>query len=194
MGRHREDDGLSSRVIQAMAHLVRIQILRILGERIASPKEMSEIIGEPVGTVAYHTRVLVDLGCAELVKTSPRRGATEHFYRARPEAFTSSRKWRAIPRLVRDELASAAFQELWVRVIAALEAETFKKREDASLLCLPMQVDEEGWEEIRDLVAGAERAICRAGSNAAKRLEDKRGIPVVVALAMFEAAGGHRNE
>jgi hypothetical protein len=174
-----------------MAHPVRIQLLRILGERIASPKEMGEISGVPVGTVAYHTRVLVELECAELVKTSPRRGATEHFYRAKPEGFINSRKWKAVPRLVRDELAGATFQELSVRVSAALEAETFKKREDSSLLCLPMQVDEKGWEEIRDLVAVAEQAICRAGLKATKRLADKPGIAVVVALAAFEAAGGH---
>jgi hypothetical protein len=34
--------------------------------------------------VSYHTRYLLDLGLIDLIETQPRRGAVEHYYRARP--------------------------------------------------------------------------------------------------------------
>lgn len=190
MGHNREDDELSQQVVQAMAHPLRIRILRILTQKIASPKEIAKATGEAPGNVAYHARVLLDLDCTELVKTASRRGAREHFYRAKPDAFTSSIKWKALPSIVRGEIAATAFRELSLRVIAALEAKTFQKREGSKLLCLPFQVDEAGWEELVEIVAVAEQAIQEVSVRASKRLEDKAGIPAVVALGAFEAATG----
>jgi DNA-binding transcriptional ArsR family regulator len=77
-------DDVSYRIVQAMAHPVRIQILNIVGERVASPNQMSEITGELLGTVAYHVRVLLKLDFIELAGTKTRRGVTEHFYRKNP--------------------------------------------------------------------------------------------------------------
>ena len=190
MGHNREDDELSQQVVQAMAHPLRIRILRILTERVASPKELANTIGEPTGNVAYHVRVLFDLGCTELVKTVSRRGAREHFYRAKPDAFTSSHKWMSLPRIVRGEVAVTAFHELYLRVIAALDAKTFQSRNGSNLSCLPFQVDEAGWEELVEIVAGAEQAIKEVGVQASQRLEDRAGIPAVVAVGVFEAATG----
>jgi DNA-binding transcriptional ArsR family regulator len=187
---NREDDELSRQVVQAMAHPLRIRLLRILTEKVASPKEIAQATGEAPGNVAYHARVLFDLGCTELVKTVSRRGAREHFYRAKADAFVSSSKWAALPSLVRGEIAAAAFRELYLRVTAALEARSFQEREGSKLLCLPFQVDEAGWEELTEVVAAAERAIQEVSVHASERLEDKAGIPAVVALGMFEAGSG----
>jgi DNA-binding transcriptional ArsR family regulator len=187
---NQEDDELSQQAVQAMAHPLRIRILRILTEKVASPKEIAEAIDEPPGNVAYHARVLFDLGCTELVKTVPRRGAREHFYRGKTDAFTSSIKWRALPRLVRGEIAAMAFHELYLRVTAALEARTFQSRDGSNLSCLPFQVDEVGWKELVEIVAVAEQAIKEVGVQASQRLEEKAGIPAVIAVGVFEAAPG----
>jgi DNA-binding transcriptional ArsR family regulator len=173
-----------------MAHPLRIRILRILTEKVASPKEIAEAIGEPPGNVAYHARVLFDLGCTELVRTASRRGAREHFYRAKADAFTSSSKWRSLPRLVRGEIAAAAFRELYLRVTSALEARTFQRRDGSNLSCLPFQVDEAGWEEVVEIVAVAEQAIKEVSVQASQRLKEKAGIAAVVAVGVFEAAPG----
>ena len=178
-------------MIRAMAHPVRIQVLNILGEGVASPTEMAEITGELVGTVAYHVRVLLDLNFIELTKTEPRRGATEHFYRVKPDSFVVSRHWEAVPPVLRGEIAAEAFQELTTRVVAALEAETFQKREGSGLSWLPLQVDAEGWKEVLEIVASAEQALRSAGKRSVERLQDKPGIPVIVTLAAFETARGN---
>jgi DNA-binding transcriptional ArsR family regulator len=190
VGHNQEDDELSQQVVQAMAHPLRIRILRILAEKVASPKEIAEATGEPTGNVAYHARVLFDLGCTELVKMVSRRGAREHFYRAKADAFTSSTKWRSLPRLVRGEIAATAFHELYLRVTAALEARSFQRRDGSNLSCLPFQVDEAGWEELVEIVAVAEQAIKEVSVQASQRLEEKAGIPAVVAVGVFEATSG----
>lgn len=190
MGHNWKDDELSQQVVQAMAHPLRVRVLRILTEKVASPKEIANATGEAPGNVAYHARVLLDLDCTELVKTVTRRGAREHFYRARPDAFASAGKWRALPSVVRGEFAATAFRELYLRVTAALEGRAFQRREGSSLLCLPFQVDEAGWKELVEIVAGAEQAIQEVSVQASERLEDRAGIPAVVALGVFEAASG----
>ncbi|HWO84082.1 MAG TPA: hypothetical protein VNM38_09890, partial [Solirubrobacterales bacterium] len=93
-------------------------------------------------------------------------------------------------RIVRGEVAVTAFHELYLRVIAALDAKTFQSRNGSNLSCLPFQVDEAGWEELVEIVAGAEQAIKEVGVQASQRLEDRAGIPAVVAVGVFEAATG----
>lgn len=70
-------------MVRAIAHPLRLEILRALGER-ASPTELSRKLGEPLGTVSYHVRVLADLGLLRLVEQAPRRGAIEHYYEVAP--------------------------------------------------------------------------------------------------------------
>jgi DNA-binding transcriptional ArsR family regulator len=189
LSQQREDDELSRKFIQATAHPVRVQILRILGERIASPKQIAAITGEPVGTVAYHARVLLEFDFVELARTKARRGATEHFYKAKPESFLGPQQWEATPRLLRSGIAANAFREFSQRVVAALEAGTFQERDGSGLSSLPLRLDEEGWEEIQEILSDAEQAVVGAAKQAAHRLNEEPGIPVVVVMTAFELPG-----
>src|SRR4051812_30598634 len=67
---------------RALAHPLRLEILEILKQRDASPSEISEEIGAPLGNVSYHVCQLASFGLVELVRETPRRGAVEHHYRA----------------------------------------------------------------------------------------------------------------
>lgn len=190
MERSWEDDELSHRLIRAMSHPLRVRILRILTETSASPKELAKATGEAHGNVAYHARVLVQLGCAEVVETASHRNTSELFYKAKPEAFTGLSKWRAYPRIVRGEIAELAFRELYVRIGAALEARTFQRREGSNLSCLAFEVDEAGWKELREAIKVAEQAILKVSQRAANRLDAGKGIPAVISLGLFESAAG----
>lgn len=72
-------------------HPLRLSILRALAllppneER--SPKELSEFLDERLGNVSYHVRILAASGLIKLVRTVPRRGAMEHYYRVTPKAL-----------------------------------------------------------------------------------------------------------
>ena len=67
------------RFVKALAHPLRIHILRILQDRTASPRELADELGAKLPNVSYHVRFLERLGVLELVETQPRRGALEHF-------------------------------------------------------------------------------------------------------------------
>ncbi len=66
-----------------MAHPLRARILEALADEVRSPNELAVEFGEPLGNVSYHFMVLRGLGMVELVDTASRRGAIEHYYRAR---------------------------------------------------------------------------------------------------------------
>jgi DNA-binding transcriptional ArsR family regulator len=77
-------DPVDTRVVKALGHPTRVRILNILRDReLASPVELSNELGVPLGTVGYHVRRLEALGFIELAKRTQRRGAIEHHYRAR---------------------------------------------------------------------------------------------------------------
>jgi len=69
--------------LTALNHPLRRRILRTLdGKAEASPVELAEALSMPLGTVAYHVKILDRCGALELVRTRPVRGAVQHFYRA----------------------------------------------------------------------------------------------------------------
>ena len=71
-------------IITALGHPLRARILAHLDAGEASPKELAAALGEKLGNVSYHVRILARLGLIELVRETPRRGAVEHHYRAVP--------------------------------------------------------------------------------------------------------------
>ena len=73
---------LDPRRLGALAHPLRLQILEAAESEAVSPSELAVALGQPLGVVAYHFRVLHTAGLLELVATEPRRGSVQSFYRA----------------------------------------------------------------------------------------------------------------
>ena len=67
-------DITDARIVRAYAHPLRIHILGLLDNRVASPREIAAELGTPLSNTAYHVRQLVALGLVELVG----RRAREH--------------------------------------------------------------------------------------------------------------------
>jgi DNA-binding transcriptional ArsR family regulator len=89
----------------ALSHPTRIAIIKILNTCQGSPKDMSRQLGEDLGNVSYHTDVLEECGIIELVRQRQVRGATEHFYRAKPGAFSNNKILEHIPPNIRRDLS-----------------------------------------------------------------------------------------
>ena len=87
------------RLVKALAHPLRVQILTALEDRVASPSDLAEELAAPLGNVSYHVRTLADLGLVKLVRRRTRRGAVEHYYEARGRAQVSDRAWAQVPAL-----------------------------------------------------------------------------------------------
>lgn len=70
-------------MVKAYAHPLRVEILRLLEGREASPTELAAELGSPLSNTSYNVRRLEALGLIELTDRIMRRGAVEHRYRAR---------------------------------------------------------------------------------------------------------------
>lgn len=181
---------IDQRLVRALAHPLRIQILEVLCERVASPNVLSEYLQMGLSHVAYHTRALNKCGCLVLVETAQRRGATEHFYKAAPNAFLGNRAWRMVPRSLRASVSGASLQTLIDKAVAALAAGTIDDREDTTLTWMPLRLDEEGWEEVTEILEQATERVLAAQTRSSQRLrEGAEEISSVVAVVNFETAG-----
>src|SRR5918998_1628877 len=123
--RKAKNAGVNMQLVKALAHELRIEILSILNERMASPNELAKELDEGLSQVSYHVKVLKDYECIELVKTEPRRGAVEHYYRATSKAFLTDRDWRELPSSVKPGLSADLLDLIQRDAVTALEEGTF---------------------------------------------------------------------
>ena len=183
---------IDQRLVHALAHPLRVKILEILSDQVASPNVLAGQLETGLSDVAYHTRALDRYGCLELVDTAQRRGATEHFYKATPGAFVGGPHWRKVPRAVRGGVSAATLQTFLDKAIAALEAGTLDGRDETIFRWMPLFVDQEGWEEVVGIMEEATNQILSAHLRSQDRLSENGGqgaISTVVGQAAFETAG-----
>jgi hypothetical protein len=183
---------IDQRLVKALAHPLRIKILEILTERIASPNRISGDLDTGLSHVAYHTRALDKCGCLELVGTAQRRGATEHFYKASPHSFIGDRIWRRVPRALLGGVSGATLQSFMDRAVAALEAGTIDGREDTTLSWMPVLLDEQGWDDVTATMEEAVGKVLAVQAESRERLAKSKGrgaISAIIGVASFETPG-----
>lgn len=152
---------------------------------------MAKLLDEPLGNVSYHTKVLLKTDSIELVETIPRRGAVEHIYRLKPHGAIGSQIWKEVPPALRTHYAGSALAAFTNHAVEALDAGTVESREGSGVTWLPLNVDEQGWKELRGVVGNVEQRFRAAAGKSAERMESPTdGIPVIVAVAAFEMASG----
>jgi len=188
-GKKSKNTGVDQRLVKALAHSLRVEILTILNERMASPNELSKELEEGLSQVSYHVKVLKDFECIEMVKTEPRRGAVEHYYRATSRAYLSDSDFQNLPDSVKPGVSAASIQMIFDDVAAALTGGTFDSRDDRHLSWTPGIVDEQGWNESVDLANETLDRLIKIHSGSAKRLvkSGEEGIPATAVLLNFES-------
>lgn len=117
-------------LVKALAHPLRVEILAILGERVASPNELSKELEEGLSQISYHVKVLKDFKCLEMVRTEPRRGAVEHYYKALVPAYIPSDKLKDIPKVAQRKMWADLMRDIFYDVETSIEAGTFDNRPD----------------------------------------------------------------
>lgn len=157
-------------VIKGLAHPLRVQILGILETRAASPNEISQELGAPLGNVSYHTRELLRFGLVKLVKKTPRRGAIEHYYKAVKQPQITEAGWAATPRVVKDSMVRSALEQISAFVNAAAIEGGFNRAE-AHLNRTQLTLDERGWKDVSAKLTDLLGALSRIEAASQKRLE-----------------------
>jgi DNA-binding transcriptional ArsR family regulator len=177
------------RLAKALAHPMRVQILAVLSHRSISPVEFSRETGESLSDASYHFRKLEELECAEIVRTVPVRGSTQHFYRGTKRPLLVEGDWKRLPPAIRGGVTGAVLQTFVDRASEAITSGTFDSRDDSHFSWTPATLDEEGWSELAKLMESTLEAATEIEVRAAQRLAEGGTEPVNVtfALASFES-------
>lgn len=184
--------GVDQRVVRAIGHPLRLRLLTIFNERVASPSDLAAELGEPIGNVSYHTRILARLGCVELVKTKQVRGAVEHYYRAVVRPVFSDDDWAELPLSIRKSLAGAVLTEI-ANDMSASGAEGGFDRDEVHINRTTLTLDRQGWQELNEALQElGEQALEIQAQSAARLHSDgaQDSEAAVLALMLFEPARG----
>ena len=161
-----------ARIAKALAHPLRARILQRLGERVASPGDLAVELDAPLGVVSYHVRMLRDYDCVELVRTEPRRGALQHFYKATARPQLEDSQWRTLPSQLRRELAGETIQALVDDLAGAADAGHLADA-DVVLTRTPLELDEKAFKKLNKLLAKThEQVLAIAAESAGRGGED----------------------
>ncbi|MET0558496.1 MAG: winged helix-turn-helix domain-containing protein, partial [Solirubrobacterales bacterium] len=176
-------EGITQQLAKALAHPLRVRILTSLHKGISSPNQLAQELGEPLGNVSYHVKTLLEFDCVELVKTEPRRGAVEHFYRATERAFFSDSDWEKIPASARKGISGAVLEMIGQDSTEALVAGTIDSRSDSHVSRTPLVLDEKGWTELNKLLGETAEQAIKIQDESASRLADDQGAKIETKLA-----------
>jgi hypothetical protein len=185
-------EGSAVEMAYVLSHPLRFSILNDMNTppRNLSPSEYSEEIGEKLGNVSYHFRILHRAGCIEIVDTFQRRGATEHVYGPVRRAMAWTAEWEKLGPFVRQHVASSALGNAVKQAGAAIDEGTFDKRNDSHLSHDTLWTDEEGWHEIHDLFKTQLVELLAITKRIEQRLAVDSGIPrflVTYFMSTFES-------
>ena len=176
-----------ARIAKALAHPLRARILQRLGERVASPGDLAVELGAPLGVVSYHVRMLRDYDCVELVRTEPRRGALQHFYKATARPNLEDKQWRRLPSGLRGELAGETIQELVTDLASAADSGALEDPEIV-LTRTPLELDEKAFKKLNKLLAKTQEQALAIAAESASRGTDG-AFPTELGVLHFKRAG-----
>ena len=122
------------------------------------------------------------------MKTEPRRGAVEHFYRATERAFFSDADWAKIPASARKGIDGVILEAIGQDATAAMLEGTIDSRTDTHISRTPLVLDDAGWKELSKLLSETLEQSMKICEESASRLANDKadGIPATLALLHFE--------
>ena len=188
-------EAIDQRLVRALAHPLRIQILEVLTERVASPNLLADELDSGLSHVAYHTRALDRCGCLELSRHRTASRRHRAFLQGDP------RRLRRRPRMAQGATLDPR------RGIRGYPANlprqgdrspgggTLDGRDDTVFRWMPLFLDEEGWKEVVAILEEATNLALAAHLRSQDRLTEsggRGGFSSVIGMACFETAGSLR--
>lgn len=192
--RETSSTSVDQRVVKALGHGLRVEILAILNDRMASPSELAKELDEGLSQVSYHVKVLKDFDMIEMVKTEPRRGAVEHYYKASEKVFISSEELKLMPKSAQAGVWAPVIADIERDVSTSLETGTFAKRPDFVVGRDAKTLDGQAREDAEELAAEFFKRFEQLEADSARRRRNGEGdgeeIATTAALLVFESALG----
>jgi DNA-binding transcriptional ArsR family regulator len=182
--------------LKAISHPERAKILLILNEKTASPSELAREHGgddreltHDVREISRHCRMLEKLECIELVSTRPRRGATEHFYRATEFHLVEDDEWESLHPVQKDHFLADVVSAIFRDVDRSHQAGMLGSEPESEVLVRdPRVFDEEGLEKAAEIVRRARDELAEVEEESTGRLADtgEQGAIHAIILGLFE--------
>lgn len=178
------------KLARAYGHPIRARALVMLAQRTASPKEIAEQLGEPIGKVSYHVRGLRDDGLIELVEIDGSRGGVQHFYRASRLPILDMAGMDAQSDAERRASAEAVLNLMLADIATAMGEGSMNLRPERILARFHARVDERAWRELTQLYDEALLKAIEIHNEAVERLLEsgETGFSAAVLSQVFELA------
>jgi DNA-binding transcriptional ArsR family regulator len=180
------------RYVKALSHPLRVRILGILEEQAASPVELSQVLGASLGTVSYHVRQLNELGLLDLVRETPRRGAVEHHYRAKPRPRSGGATWESVSVVAKQAIVGAELEHTTDVMQRAASVGGFDG-DHARLERVRLSLDDRGVKALQKalgkLVDEAHK-IQEASDDRTGKRNGAASTEIALVAMMFDAVGG----
>ena len=175
------------RIAKAYAHPLRIHILGMLDDRVASPSEIATELDAPLTHVSYHVRQLAQLGLIKLVRTTPRRGAVEHHYTAQIRPKITDSAWAATPDIVKKNLVTGWVDQMVSHVADGVKNGGFDRDKSHTSRSAQM-LDEKGWNAIAKELEKTLERIEKIGAESAERVnkDPESGFRTTTVMMLFE--------
>lgn len=163
---------IDQRLLKAFAHPTRQRILVILDRGPSSPVRITrELEDVSLNLVSHHMKVLKNLGCIELVDTAKRRGATEHIYRATKLHKFSAEEWEAVEEGERPAITANLLRFISEDTSRAFSEGKMDELADNHISRSLLELDEEGWSEVVEVLRRALDDIVEANVKSAERVQ-----------------------
>ena len=180
---------IDRRLIKALSHPLREHVLAVLNEKVASTTEIGREIDLEVPAFYHHVEVLEELGFLERVESKRRRGAEEHFFRAKEAVFFDDQAWTKIPVSVKSDLVGSYILSIVGELVSALRSGAFRARANHTTW-LPGVFDELGWQECMALMSETLARMIAIQKRSGERiaLTGEPGIRATIAMMGFATA------
>jgi len=175
------------RVLRALSHPVRRQVLRALLDGPGSASSLSRRIGGSLGIVSYHLNHVLANECdiVELTDRIQRRGTIEKFYRLKLHALSGGdlAEADAVPGSPR----RMSLEECFIVAVAAMDAGAFKALDGSSCDWVMTAVDPKAWRKICAARDEFDRRVTAAVTGGGVGSKSRVRNHVVVGAAAFPA-------
>lgn len=181
---------IDRRLIKALSHPLREHVLAVLNERVASTSEIGREIDLEVSAFYHHVETLEELGFLERVESRRRRGAEEHFFRAKTTMLFDDETWEKIPPSVRSDMAGSYIWTILDDLVKALRSGAFGASPATHSAWMPGVFDKLGWQECLALMSETLAKTIEIQKRSGKRIAmtGEPGIPATIALLGFQTS------
>jgi DNA-binding MarR family transcriptional regulator len=174
------------RLKQALAHQIRVDLMRVVEERPSSMRELAEMFDETLSGIAAHVLELWKEGSVEVEDDDSVLLADRRVHITRVDL--DDVRWQELSPDERYEATVRVLEGFIGEAMAALRSGHLISRADGHQTWIPVTVDEQGWTETMKILDRAFEEVKAVKQRCAERLEEsgRPGISTIVSIMGFE--------